>query len=84
MPWKPIETAPRDRMIVFAVPVFGSSHHDKRPEQFIRWDTWTDDPSTDWEEEREIGWRMSDATMWAECPAASEAISVAASFNLLK
>jgi hypothetical protein len=70
MNWKPIETAPRDRLIVFAVPVFGSAHHNEKPEQFIRWDTWTDDPATDWEEERDIGWRMSDATMWAECPPA--------------
>ncbi len=70
MNWQPIEAAPRDRLIVFAVPVLGSEHHSTHAGQFLRWDTWTDDPSTDWDEEREIGWRMSDATLWAECPPA--------------
>ena len=68
--WNPIKTVPRDRLIVFAVPVFGSEHHRERPREFIRWDTWTDDPSGDWGDERDIGWRMSGATLWAECPSA--------------
>lgn len=67
MSWHPIETAPRDRLIVFAVAVFASPH---RGGQFLRWDTWTDDPAADWQEENEIGWRMVDATLWSECPPA--------------
>lgn len=69
MTWSDITTAPRSRLIVFAVPVFGSEYHPETPREFIRWDTWTDDPSGDWDDETEIGWRMSDATLWAECPA---------------
>lgn len=68
MAWRSINTAPRDRLIVFAVPVFGSVHHPEKPREFLRWDTWTDDPSGDWDDEREIGWRMSDAMLWTECP----------------
>ena len=61
--WKPIYTAPRDRMIVFAVKV-----HSSEGDEFIRWDTWTDDPSGDWSDEREIGWAMIEASFWTECP----------------
>ena len=74
--WMDIKVAPRDRMIVFAVPVFGSEHHPISPKKFIKWDTWTDDPSGDWEDEREIGWRMADATLWAECPASLAAAEI--------
>lgn len=68
--WQPIETAPRNRLIVFAVPVHHARKGDGATGDFIRWDTWTDDAADDWSDEREIGWRMSDATMWAECPPA--------------
>lgn len=67
--WKPIETAPRDRRIVFAVAVYGSDWA-PTPGQFLYWDVWEADASEDWEEEQEIGWRMDDADLWAECPAA--------------
>lgn len=68
MAWQSITKAPRDRLIVFGVPVFGSRYHPDKPHQFLRWDTWTDDPSEDWQEERESGWRMADALLWTECP----------------
>ena len=68
MMWNGMSSAPRDRLIVFAVPVFGSEHHPTQAGEFLRWDTWTDDPSDDWSDEREIGWCMNDAVLWCECP----------------
>lgn len=68
MSWRSVHEAPEDRLIVFAVAVFGRVDPLTSRRKFLRWDTWTDDPSGDWDEEREIGWRMADATCWTECP----------------
>lgn len=68
MTWQPIETAPKDGRIVFAVPVYGSPHHKTHPGRFLYWDAWVDDAAGDWQDMREIGWCMADATHWMHPP----------------
>lgn len=58
---------PTSGRIIFAVPVYCSAST-ANPGAFSHWDVWADDAGDDWGDEREIGWRMSDATMWMPCP----------------